>query len=50
MKSILIAITLIAVAALAVGCKPSDSQSTSQQLDRGKAETKTDTNPPMGER
>jgi chromosome segregation ATPase len=43
MKNTLLAITFIAIAACAVGCKPSDDNSTSQQLDKVKTETKADT-------
>ena len=40
MKSTLLAMTCFAIAAFAVGCKPSDENSTSQQLERVK--TKND--------
>ena len=43
MKNTLLAITCFALAAFAVGCKPSDDNSTSQQLDKVKTETKADT-------
>ena len=42
MKNKLIAITFLAVTAFAVGCKPSEENSTSQQLDKVKTETKAD--------
>jgi chromosome segregation ATPase len=42
MKNTLLIITLFAVASLAVGCKPSDNNSTAQQLDKVKTETKAD--------
>jgi len=38
----LLAITFLAAAAFAVGCKPSEDNSTSQQLDKVKTETKAD--------
>ena len=41
MKSTL-AITLLAATVFTVGCKPSETQSTSQQLDKVKIETKAD--------
>ena len=37
-----LAIALFAATVFAVGCKPSETQSTSQQLDKVKAETKAD--------
>ena len=42
MKNTLLAITFLAIAAFAVGCKPSEDNSTSQQLDKVKTETKAD--------
>ena len=42
MKNTLLAITFLASAAFTVGCKPSDNNSTSQQLDKVKAESKAD--------
>jgi hypothetical protein len=42
MKNTLLAISLFATVALAVGCKPSETQSTSQQLDNVKTETRID--------
>jgi chromosome segregation ATPase len=42
MKNTLLAITFFAIASFTVGCKPSDDASTSQQLDKVKAETKAD--------
>jgi antitoxin component HigA of HigAB toxin-antitoxin module len=42
MKKTLLAITCFAIAAFAVGCKPSDENSTSQQLEKVKSETKAD--------
>jgi len=42
MKNRLLAITLLAVTAFAVGCKPSADNSTTQQLDKVKTETKAD--------
>jgi chromosome segregation ATPase len=42
MKKTLLAITCFAIAVFAVGCKPSDDNSTSQQLDKVKTETKAD--------
>lgn len=42
MKNTLLAITLFAIAAVAVGCKPTEENSTSQQLDKVKTETKAD--------
>ena len=42
MKNTLLAITCLAIAAFAVGCKPSEDSSTSQQLDKVKTETKAD--------
>ncbi|MGA2750257.1 MAG: hypothetical protein ABSG59_15895 [Verrucomicrobiota bacterium] len=42
MKNTFLVITFFAIAAFAVGCKPSEEQSTSQQLDKVKAETKAD--------
>jgi len=42
MKRILLAITCFAIAAFAVGCKPSEENSTSQQLEKVKTETKAD--------
>jgi chromosome segregation ATPase len=42
MKNTLLAITFLAIAAFAVGCKPSEDSSTSQQLDKVKTETKAD--------
>ncbi|HUD49208.1 MAG TPA: hypothetical protein VMR33_20435 [Candidatus Baltobacteraceae bacterium] len=45
MKNILLlAATVCVTAVLAVGCKPSETQSTSQQIENVKAETKTDAN------
>jgi malate synthase len=42
MKNRLSAIAFLAAAAFAVGCKPSGDNSTSQQLDKVKTETKAD--------
>jgi len=42
MKKTFRAITFFAIAAFAVGCKPSDDNSTSQQLDKVKTESKAD--------
>ena len=42
MKKTLLAITCFAIAAFAVGCKPSEENSTSQQLEKVKTETKAD--------
>jgi ElaB/YqjD/DUF883 family membrane-anchored ribosome-binding protein len=42
MRNTLWTIALFAIAALAAGCKPSEAQSTSQQLDNVKTETKAD--------
>jgi hypothetical protein len=42
MKNTCLAITFFAVAAFAVGCKPSEDNSTAQQLDKAKTETKAD--------
>jgi ElaB/YqjD/DUF883 family membrane-anchored ribosome-binding protein len=42
MKNRLLAITVLTVTAFAVGCKPSEENSTSQQLDKVKTETKAD--------
>jgi TolA-binding protein len=42
MKNTFLAVTFFAIAAFAVGCKPSDDNSTSQQLDKVKTETKAD--------
>ena len=42
MKNTLLAITCFAIAAFAVGCKPSEENSTSQQLEKVKTETKAD--------
>src|ERR1035438_6950985 len=42
MKNTLLAITFLAIATFAVGCKPSEDNSTSQQLDKVKTETKAD--------
>jgi ElaB/YqjD/DUF883 family membrane-anchored ribosome-binding protein len=42
MKNRLLAITFLAVTAVAVGCKPAQDNSTSQQLDKVKTETKAD--------
>jgi ElaB/YqjD/DUF883 family membrane-anchored ribosome-binding protein len=42
MKHRLLAVTFLAVAAFAVGCKPSEDNSAAQQLDKVKAETKAD--------
>jgi len=42
MKNRLLAITFLAVAAFAAGCKPSDDNSASNQLDKIKTETKAD--------
>jgi hypothetical protein len=42
MKNTWRAITYFAIAAFAVGCKPSEENSTSQQLDKVKTETKAD--------
>jgi chromosome segregation ATPase len=42
MKNTFPVITFLAIAAFAVGCKPSEEQSTSQQLDKVKTETKAD--------
>jgi chromosome segregation ATPase len=43
MKNTLLAIAFIAVTAFAVGCKQSEENSTAQQLDKVKTETKADT-------
>jgi chromosome segregation ATPase len=42
MKNTLLAITFLAVAAFAVGCKPAEDTSTAGQLDKVKTETKAD--------
>jgi hypothetical protein len=42
MKNTLLAVTFLAVAAFAAGCKPSEDTSTAQQLDKVKTETKAD--------
>ena len=42
MKNRLLAITFLAVAAFAAGCKPSDDNSASNQVDKIKTETKAD--------
>jgi len=42
MKNTLLAITCFAIAAVAVACKPSEENSTSQQLEKVKTETKAD--------
>jgi len=42
MKNTLLAVTFFAVTAFAVGCKPSDDNSTARQLDKVKTETKAD--------
>jgi chromosome segregation ATPase len=42
MKNTFLAVTFLAVAAFAAGCKPSEDNSTSQQLDKVKTETKAD--------
>ncbi len=42
MKNTLLAITFIAVTAFAAGCKPAQENSTAQQLDKVKTETKAD--------
>ena len=42
MKNRLLAITLLAVTAFAAGCKPTEDNSTTQQLDKVKTETKAD--------
>jgi len=42
MKNTLLAVAFVAIAAFAVGCKPADEQSTSQQIDKIKIETKAD--------
>ena len=42
MKSTWLPITFFTIAAFAAGCKPSDDNSTSQQLDKVKTETKAD--------
>ena len=42
MKKTLLAITCVALASIAVGCKPSDTNSTSAQIDKLKTETKAD--------
>ena len=42
MKNTSLAITFLTIAAFAVGCKPSEDNSTAQQLDKVKAETKAD--------
>jgi hypothetical protein len=43
MKNKILAITFCAVTAFAVGCKPSNDNSTAQQMDKVKTETKVDT-------
>jgi chromosome segregation ATPase len=43
MKNTLLVITLFAIASFAAGCKPSENNATSQQLDKVKTETKADT-------
>jgi chromosome segregation ATPase len=42
MKNTSLAITFLAIVAFAVGCKPSEQNSTSQQLEKVKTETKAD--------
>ena len=42
MKNTRLAITFLTIAAFAVGCKPSEENSTSQQLDKVKTESKAD--------
>ena len=42
MKNTLLAITFLAVTAFAAGCKPAEDNSTAQQLDKVKTETKAD--------
>jgi nitrous oxide reductase accessory protein NosL len=42
MKNTLLAVTILAVAAFAAGCKPSEDNSAAQQLDKVKTETKAD--------
>ena len=42
MKSTSLVITFMTIAAFAIGCKPSEDTSTSQQLDKAKTETKAD--------
>ena len=42
MNNTLLAITFCAVTVFAAGCKPSEEQSTAQQLDKVKTETKAD--------
>ncbi len=42
MKNTLLAIALIAASAFAAGCKPSEENSTAQQFDKVKTETKAD--------
>jgi hypothetical protein len=44
MKKTLLAITCFAIAAFAVACKRSEENSTSQQLEKVKTETKADAN------
>jgi len=42
MKNKILTVTFFSIAAFAVGCKPSDDNSTSLQLDKVKTETKAD--------
>jgi chromosome segregation ATPase len=42
MKNTILATTFFAIAAIAVGCKPTDNTSTSQQLEKVKTETRAD--------
>jgi uncharacterized protein with FMN-binding domain len=42
MKNTSLAITFLTISAFAVGCKPAEDTSTSQQLDKVKTETKAD--------
>jgi len=42
MKNTLLAVAFFAIAAFAAGCKPSEDNSTAQQLDKVKTETKAD--------
>lgn len=42
MKNTSLAITFLTITAFAVGCKPADENSTSQQLDKVKSESKAD--------
>ena len=42
MKNTLLAVTVCAVTVIAVGCKPADDQTSAQQLEKLKSETKAD--------